>query len=322
MFFIPVPGAVILIQLVVAALAVLLMSSLTDDKSQKIEFKWEAQRAYLIYVFFFVVSVYSNMMVRVLRMSLCTSCLGSMQSVEEEPPRSLLLLLFLLWALETSNVDTVIIFRSCAPLAVSICDFLFMGRELPSLRSAGVLFTLVGGAYFYSSQDERVKEEGYKAYFWCILYFCAICTEMTIGKQVTRMVKVSLSTSVFYTNAFSALPMLIISLSTGEDFNKFKVESSMAFVLLSLSCVIGTAIGYTAWHARGLVSATTFTLVGVCNKFLTIFINLLIWDKHANARGTAALFLCLIASSLYQQAPLRETKPAAETSIKAAPESA
>jgi len=134
--------------------------------------------------------------------------------------------------------------------------------------------------------------------------------------------QVSLSTSVFYTNAFSALPMLIISLSTGEDFNKFKVESSMAFVLLSLSCVIGTAIGYTAWHARGLVSATTFTLVGVCNKFLTIFINLLIWDKHANARGTAALFLCLIASSLYQQAPLRETKPAAETSIKAAPESA
>jgi hypothetical protein len=35
----------------------------------------------------------------------------------------------------------------------------------------------------------------------------------------------------------------------------------------------GTLIGYTSWSCRSLMSATSFTLVGVINKFLTILLN-------------------------------------------------
>lgn len=48
-------------------------------------------------------------------------------------------------ALAHSNVETVIIFRSCTPLAVSLCDWLFLGRELPSRRSLAALLTIAAG---------------------------------------------------------------------------------------------------------------------------------------------------------------------------------
>ena len=37
--------------------------------------------------------------------------------------------------LQYSNVDTFIVFRASTPLLISVADYLFLGRELPSLRS-------------------------------------------------------------------------------------------------------------------------------------------------------------------------------------------
>lgn len=50
-------------------------------------------------------------------------------------------------ALENSNVETVIIFRSCTPLAVSLCDYIFLGRELPSKRALASLCTIAFGTH-------------------------------------------------------------------------------------------------------------------------------------------------------------------------------
>ena len=55
-----------------------------------------------------------------------------------------------------------------------------------------------------------------------------------------------------------------------------------------------------------MVSATTFTLVGVVNKFITILLNVAIWDKHSSPVGLAAVCVCLLAGSAYQQAPKRD----------------
>ena len=58
--------------------------------------------------------------------------------------------------------------------------------------------------------------------------------------------------------------------------------------------------------------ATTYTVVGVMNKMLTVTVNVLIWDKHASASGIGALCVCLLGGSLYQQAPLKESPNSAE----------
>jgi GDP-mannose transporter len=77
-------------------------------------------------------------------------------------------------------------------------------------------------------------------------------------------------------------------------------------MILLFSCVAGTLIGYTGWLCRGMVSATTYTLVGVVNKFLTVLLNVFIWDKHSSPTGLFAVCLCLLAGTFYQQAPRRD----------------
>ena len=41
------------------------------------------------------------------------------------------------------NVETFIIFRASTPLVVSVLDVLFLGRQLPDLRSAFCLLALL-----------------------------------------------------------------------------------------------------------------------------------------------------------------------------------
>jgi len=42
---------------------------------------------------------------------------------------------------------------------------------------------------------------------------------------------------------------------------------------VSLSCIVGIAIGYSGWWCRDLISATSYTLVGVINKLLTVTVS-------------------------------------------------
>lgn len=67
-----------------------------------------------------------------------------------------------------------------------------------------------------------------------------------------------------------------------------------------------TVSAWARW-CRGNVSATTYTVVGVCNKAITIVLNVMIWDKHASAVGLFGLVVCLGAGLAYKQAPLRST---------------
>ena len=76
--------------------------------------------------------------------------------------------------------------------------------------------------------------------------------------------------------------------------------------LMMLGCVAGTGIGYSSWWCRDKVSATSFTIIGVMNKCLTILLNYMVWDNHARPAGIACLFLCLAGGSVYKQAPMRE----------------
>jgi len=65
-----------------------------------------------------------------------------------------------------------------------------------------------------------------------------------------------------------------------------------------------------------MVSATTFTLVGVVNKLLTVLLNVAIWDKHSTPAGLFAVCVCLFAGTFYQQAPRRDEEHRSEVRLK------
>lgn len=219
-------------------------------------------------------------------------------------------------SLSLSNVETVIVFRAMAPVLVSFLDALFLGRELPSLRSWFALFVIVAGAYGYAQSDAAFQTQGWSAYTWPTLYLLIISFEMCYGKNIIRSVDLKTKSGpVLYTNFLGFPPMLLFA-KMGNEYQKFwsdmwAREGSRfppgSIALLMLGCAVGTGIGYSSWWCRDKVSATSFTLIGVMNKCLTVLLNLLIWDQHAAPAGIASLFLCLVGGSLYKQAPMRKS---------------
>jgi solute carrier family 35 len=63
---------------------------------------------------------------------------------------------------------------------------------------------------------------------------------------------------------------------------------------------------YTSWLCIKVISATSYALVGVLNKFLTLLLNILIWDKHSSPIGLLSVCVCLGAGVFYEQAPSRQ----------------
>jgi len=213
-------------------------------------------------------------------------------------------------SLQYSNVETQIVFRAATPLTVCVLDYLFLGRELPGRKSSISLLVVAFGAVLYVATDSEFTLNGFGAYAWVGLYYILICMEMTLGKFLLSAVKLKdVWASVLLTNA-TALPLLFglsYSRSEFDDFGLAVAEINPSqWIVLMAGCVTGTLIGWTGWNARSLVSATTYTLIGVANKFFTVLLSVVFLDKHASGPGIAALMLCIAASTQYEPAPLRK----------------
>jgi len=284
--FLPFPSLVVAFQLIACIAIIYTAQCLGKVDVDKLQ--WEYVKPYLLYIFFFSTGVYCNMR-----------------------------------SLNVSNVETVIVFRALTPMWVAFLDALFLGREWPSQRSWGGLSLLVVGAYGYASFDEEFQAQGLSAYFWPTLYMVIIALEMAYGKKIVKGVPLKTrSGPVVYTNLLGFVPMLLLA-NVSNEYQKFwdfywASEDyrlpPISIFLLVLGAVVGTAIGYSGWWCREMVSATSFTLIGVMNKCLTILLNLLIWDQHAKPGGIFCLFICIAGGMIYQQAPMKsEAKAAAKT---------
>jgi drug/metabolite transporter (DMT)-like permease len=204
-------------------------------------------------------------------------------------------------SLETSNVETVIVFRALAPCIVALLDAIFLGREFPSTRSWAALGTIFLGALGYASFDPKFKTQGMNAYLWPTAYLAAISFEMAYGKIIIRSVDLKTKSGpVLYTNLLGWPPMLVFA-KLGGEYDRFWTEVWLkegskfppaSIALLLFGCVIGTGIGYSSWWCRDKVSATSFTLIGVMNKCVTVLLNLFIWDQHAPVGNGSRLRRC------------------------------
>lgn len=271
--YLPRPSVVSLVQVLVSLL-IMKGFSLAGVKIDSLE--WRKVKHYLVYVLAFTVSRYANMK-----------------------------------ALERSNVETVIVFRACAPLAVSFIEYYFMGRAFPSLKSLLSLFIVCVGAIFYCISDSEFSLHGLSAYSWVSLYFLLLTFEMTYCKTLTTTAQMSTNWGpVFYCNSLAILPMILFGYFAGDFGDGLWVSLSSlpptGALILFFSCIAGTFIGYSSWLCVGAVSATSFALVGVLNKFLTVLLNILLWDRHSSPAGLLAVCVCLAAGVLYEQSPPRQ----------------
>mmetsp|Transcript_22220 Transcript_22220/g.40908 ORF Transcript_22220/g.40908 Transcript_22220/m.40908 type:complete len:331 (+) Transcript_22220:78-1070(+) len=269
MTYLQAPGLVFFIQLLATVAFIAVGSALKLIDVDKIT--WDNVKAFLPYIASFVLCLYSN---------------GK--------------------ALAVSNIETVIVFRACTPLCVCVLDYLLLDREFPSLQSLAALFGVVIGAVMYVQADGQFALSGIAAYKWVTINLFGIVFEMVYGKALISGIsfKNPVWGAVLYTNLLALLPMASLG---GTEIFTFDVRTltTAGLAWLALSCVIGTGISWATWNCRNKTSATVFTLLGVVCKFMSVLMNIMLWDKHATNKGLLALAVCLVASSMYRQAPKR-----------------
>lgn len=205
-----------------------------------------------------------------------------------------------------ANVDTFIVFRSLTPLLVAIADTIFRKQPCPSRFTFLSLVVILGGAVGYVMTDSAFS---LTAYSWALAYLVTITTEMVYIKHIVTNLGLNTWGFVLYNNLLSLMLAPIFWLLTGEHKMAFAAIESRregwfqldAFVAVALSCVFGLLISFFGFAARKAVSATAFTVTGVVNKFLTVAINVMIWDRHATPVGLVCLLFTIIGGVLYQQ---------------------
>lgn len=215
--------------------------------------------------------------------------------------------------LKHANVDTFIVFRSSTPILVALADTIFRKQPWPSKYTFVALLLILGGAVGYVSSDSAFNVT---AYSWALAYLITITTEMVYIKHIVTNLGLNTWGFVLYNNLISLMMSPVFCILTGEFAEILDAYSKAgshwnfeALFSVSLSCMFGLAISFFGFAARKAISATAFTVTGVVNKFLTVIINVLIWDKHASAMGLFYLILTLLGGILYQQSTTKSSSP-------------
>lgn len=221
--------------------------------------------------------------------------------------------------LKHANVDTFIMFRSLTPLLVAIADTTFRKQPWPSKYTFVSLLIILGGAAGYVATDSGFT---LTAYSWAFAYLITITTEMVYIKHMVSNLGLNTWGFVIYNNLLSLMMAPVFWLLTGEYAEVISAATDAGtsgllkldtIFAVGLSCVFGLAISFFGFAARKAVSATAFTVTGVVNKFLTVAINVLIWDKHASAVGLVFLLLTIVGGVIYQQSVTKVPLPQIES---------
>lgn len=219
--------------------------------------------------------------------------------------------------LKHANVDTFVVFRSSTPILVAVADTVFRKQPFPRLGSLLSLVTILVGAVGYVATDSQFNVT---AYSWAFSYLVVITFEMVYVKHMITHLGLNTWGLVLYNNLLALFFCPFFFLVTGEfKFSDTSAKNALLwtdpklFVPIGLSCVFGLAISFFGFACRKSVSATAFTVIGVTNKLLTIFINVLIWDKHASGIGLAFLMLTVLGGVAYQQTSSGSRKQRQET---------
>ena len=207
-----VPSTVVISLIQLIFTSILLASMKTFGLEKIDDFEWSKVKGYLINTFFFFCSLFTNIK-----------------------------------ALSSSNVETVIVFRSCSPIAICLIEYVFLDRELPSLRSSLALLGVAAGAVIYCIHESSFQLDGFRSYGWALVYFFMISIDMTYGKLLSQSVKMdSLWGSVYYTNVIAIAPFLCMGVYEGDLLEKLSVVFYLPWftiLILLFSCIIGTFIG-------------------------------------------------------------------------------
>ncbi|KAA8493068.1 GDP-fucose transporter 1 [Porphyridium purpureum] len=208
-------------------------------------------------------------------------------------------------ALAALGVDLVILFRSLTPFAISIGDYIYLGRAMPSLQSWFALVTMTLCTAFIFVREPQISLAGV---LWGLLYYAILSVDMVYLKKITVDVKLTTYGRVVYTNLIAAPPALLLAFAAGEFKGIWAFGSEApaeVFYAVGSTCVLGYGMSYLSWALRAKVSALTFVVIGILCKIGSIIINALFMNQHLGMQSMVLVCLGITASTLYEQPKAR-----------------
>ena len=175
------------------------------------------------------------------------------------------------------------------------------------------LLGVLSAALVYVNQDAKLAVKGGSAgWVWLFIWWFLLAFQMAYGKHITVAVEMGEHERVFYTNALSVPPTIALCFLMGEQRQLAALTpTTVGLSWLALSWLIGIGISYSGWRLKELVTATTFTLVGVLNKMATIALSSLAFPGSTSLRGGLALTLCILFGLAYRDAPMKPVSSSA-----------
>lgn len=203
-------------------------------------------------------------------------------------------------ALESANVETVIVFRTLSIFVTVWGDFRLLGGQLINLRAFASLGVVVAGAIGYVLSDKGFMVSNM---FWVFCYGAANAAYPLVTKIIILSNDSMTSWGRTYYNNFMTFMVFLPGMFVlGEHHILEDVDgifNTHAVVLLVASCIWGTAISFLGFLCIENVSATTFNVMGNSNKLLTLVINGILWDHHASFQANLCLIVSLSGAALY-----------------------
>ena len=185
-------------------------------------------------------------------------------------------------------------------------DFIVFRQTLTTEICALVAITF-GLAFFYRADVTY----NYAGYIWTAVHMCSMTAYLCGVKIASERLKLGARFMSMYNN-IGSLPLLVLmAVSLGET-HAFQVASlSRSCVhVVSISCVGGFFISWTAMQAQQHVSITSFTILNTVSKLPAIMLSKLFFDGAITSGmvyGSVLTFLGCNVYSLSKQGFLKQT---------------
>ena len=190
------------------------------------------------------------------------------------------------------NVDTYIAFRSFAPGLIAIFDTFRTSIFPTSAELLSLSLVAISGTCFALADDKF----NVSAYVWGVFFILTVTVESILIKHSFDSTTISPWQMSFYLNLFGSIFALffILSSSDGVVYSQiwtYLISSHRTISVVLFSCVTGFLTSLANSFARKLLQAASFSILGVSNKFITIGLNILIWQHHSSLPATLFTFV-------------------------------
>jgi len=212
-------------------------------------------------------------------------------------------------ALESANVEAVIVFRTLSIFVTAYGDFRLLQAQALNTEAIISLCMVVFGAIGYVLSDKGFI---IKNMFWVFCYGCTNAAYPIVTKMVIRSNDTMTSWGrTYYNNLMTFMIFLPGMFVLGEhhtvaDLDEKGLLTVTSVTLLIMSCIWGTGISFLGFLCLENVSATTFNVMGNANKMLTLVINSLLWSHHASIEANFCLAFSLVGAACYGEAKRRQ----------------